>query len=118
MSAVPGNSEHRVTRVLAWGSIILCLTGFVPFLWFVTHAAWGQGGELQGVSLVVGTFFWATVWAFSSLAGLVLSLIALRRTRPPRQTRVPLAALWLNSLSLLSFLILVLVNVLRARAAG
>lgn len=33
---------------LAWLSLALCLGGMLPFVWFVAHAEWGQGGELQG----------------------------------------------------------------------
>jgi hypothetical protein len=98
---------------VAWLSLALCLGGMLPFVWFVTHADWGQGGELQGVGLVIGTVMWASVWAVSSLIGLVLSVIAWRRSRSFGIARLALAV---NGLSLAAFLIFVVMNFVRAAA--
>ena len=104
-------APEQIPHVLAWLSLALCIGGVLPFVWFVTHAAWGQGGELQGVGLVIGTVMWAIVWAVTSLLGLILSIIAWRRSRLSGMPRIALAV---NVLSLGAFLILVVLNLVRA----
>jgi hypothetical protein len=97
----------RLPLVLALVAIALCLAGVTPFLWYVTHAPWGQGGEIQGVSLVLGTIMWVMVWAISSLLGLVLSVVTLRRSGRSGISRV---AVGVNALSLAAVLVVVLLS--------
>ena len=111
MTTIPARSD-RMTLVLAWVAILLCLGGVARFAWWNFTAPWGEGGEFAGASLGIETALWALVWAGTSVLGLILALVA--RWHTPRLGIVRLA-LVMNALSLLILLLGILVSFIRAR---
>ncbi|HET6837843.1 MAG TPA: hypothetical protein VFH24_07345 [Gemmatimonadales bacterium] len=105
--------SDRMTLVLAWVAIVLCLGGVARFVWWNLTAPWGQGGEFAGAALGIETVLWALLWAATSALGLILALVA--RWRTPRLGIVWLA-IAVNAISLFVLLLGIVANFIRASA--
>ena len=113
-------AAHRSTRsvpalVLTWASIALFAVGALPFFYFWMTAQWGEGGEVGGAALMAGALTAIGAITLCSIAGLTLALLARRQGASTVAWRFAVGS---NALAIAGVLVLVLVNLVRARSSG
>ena len=109
----PAAPSIRSRRVILL-SMVFAVAGAVQFFWFSLRATRGRGGELEGITLTLGSTEALIRLGVFAATGLVLGLIARRGGIQPRFS---LVAIWLNSLSLAYVGVAVLAGLLLRRPA-
>jgi hypothetical protein len=112
---VPLSYPTRSALVLTWASIVAFALGGLPLLYFWITAEWGKGGEIGGMALIAGALFAVGALTVCSLVGLTLAVFARRFGASTVAWRF---ALGINALAISGVLVLVLLNLVRARSAG